>query len=90
MSIRLLRRENSKPSPPQAPVRPGAGVEHIAGRTSRASFRAFTTGKHASPAAEERWPRDWRCVLVGWVLIVIIVILVLAVIGAISLVRGRA
>jgi len=43
-----------------------------------------------SPVADPRRPRDRRCVLVGWLLIVIIVILVLAVIGFLSLIRGRA
>jgi hypothetical protein len=35
-------------------------------------------------------PGDRRCVLVGWLLVLIIVILVLAVIGLFSIVRGRA
>jgi hypothetical protein len=40
------------------------------------------------PAADRRWPRDWRCVLLGWLLVIIIVIPILAIIGLVSIVRG--
>jgi hypothetical protein len=40
------------------------------------------------PATDRRWPRDWRCVLLGWLLVIIIVIPILAIIGLVSIVRG--
>jgi hypothetical protein len=38
--------------------------------------------------AGERWPWDWRCVLVGWLILIIVVIPILAIIGLVSIVRG--
>jgi hypothetical protein len=41
-----------------------------------------------TPAAGGRWPWDWRCVLVGWLILIIVVIPILAIIGLVSIVRG--
>jgi hypothetical protein len=44
--------------------------------------------KNLAPAADSRRPRDRRCVLVGWLIIIIIVIPILAIIGLFSIIRG--
>jgi hypothetical protein len=51
-------------------------------------FASPRTGKNRPPAADTRRPRDWRCVLVGWLIVIIIVIPILAIIGLVSIVRG--
>jgi hypothetical protein len=51
-------------------------------------FSAPSAGTSRITVADSRRPRDRRCALLGWLLIIIIVVPILAVIGLFSIIRG--